>query len=83
MIQECEQVIKSKKPNMLWMPYQRGKVFQNFKENEKCINIVYEFSESNSTMVFKIAIVKFFNDYPKLKKFSLSLHFWKNKSLNS
>ena len=41
------------------MPYQQGKVFENFKENEKCINIVYEFSESKSTMVFKITMLNF------------------------
>ena len=29
-------------------------------------------------MVFKIYIVKFLNNYPKMKKSSLSLHFLKN-----
>ena len=33
---------------------------------------------SKSTMVFKISIAKFLNKYPKMKKFSLSLHFLKN-----
>ena len=69
-IQECEQIIRSKKPNILWMPYQQGKYFKNLRRTRS--------REFSVTMVFKAAIVKFFNDYPKLKKSSLSLHFLKN-----
>ena len=29
-------------------------------------------------MIFKISIVKFSNNYPKMKEFSLSLHFSRN-----
>ena len=39
--------------------------------------MVSKFGVSNSTIVFKIALVKLINEYPKLKISSLSLHYFK------
>ena len=41
--------------------------------------MVNQFGISQSTMVFKIAIVKFLNKYPRIKNSSLSIHFVKHK----
>ena len=40
--------------------------------------MVNKFRISKSTMAFKILIVKFVNKYPRMKRSSISLHFWKN-----
>ena len=40
--------------------------------------MVNRFRISKPKMVFKISIVRFLNNYPKIKKYSLSLHFLKN-----
>ena len=39
--------------------------------------MVSKFGVSNSTIVFKIALVKLINEYPKLKISSLFLHYFK------
>ena len=39
--------------------------------------MVKELGISKSTILFKILIVKFVNAYPRMKKFSFSLHFLK------
>ena len=39
-IQEMEKIIRSKKSYILWLAYQRGKIFGKFKANEKFINMV-------------------------------------------
>lgn len=39
-IQEMEKIIRSKKSYILWLAYQRGKIFGKFKVNEKFINMV-------------------------------------------
>ena len=53
-------------------------IFQTFKANDKFMNLVNNFGISKLTMAFKISIVKFPNNYSKMKKSSLSLHFIKN-----
>ena len=71
-------IIKSNKCNILWLVYQQGKKFERFKANDKFINMVNQFGISKSMMVFKISIVRFLNNYLKVKQSSLSLHFLKN-----
>ena len=53
-------------------------IFEKFKANNKFINLVNNFGICRSTMTFKISIVIFLNKYPKMKNFSLPLHFLKN-----
>ena len=72
-----ERIIKNNKCSILWLAYQKGHMFERFKNN-KLINMVNQFGISKSTMVFKISIVIFLNNYPKMKKSLLSLHFLKN-----
>ena len=70
-IQEMEKIIRSKKSNILWLTYQHDKIFEKSKANEKSVNMVNQVGVSKSTMVFKIGIVKFINNYPKMKKSSV------------
>ena len=77
-VTEMKKIIKSNKRTILWLAYQQGKIFEKFKTNNKFINMVNYFEISKSTMVFKISIVRFLNNYPKVKKSSLSLHFLRN-----
>ena len=72
-----EKIIKNNKCSILWLAYQKGQMFERFKNN-KLINMVNQFGISKSTMVSKISIVIFLNNYPKMKKSLLCLHFLKN-----
>ena len=62
-------------------PSNKKTIFETFKANHKFINLVNNFGISKSSMVFKIAIVKFLNNYPKMKKSSFSLHFLQSNSI--
>ena len=77
-IREFEQMIKSKNKNIIWLGYQQGKVFEQFKENAKFIEMVRQFGYSKFTIIFKITIVKRINKHPKINNSSLSLNFSKN-----
>ena len=59
----------------MWLTYEQGKTFKKIKANGTFMNLVNQFGVSKSTMVFKIAIVRFLNKYPKMKKSLLSFHF--------
>ena len=76
-VQEFEQIIKNKKSDIKWLIYHHGQIFQKFKEKEQFVSMASKFGVSNSTIVFKIALVKLINSYPKIKKSSLSLHYFK------
>ena len=73
-VKEMEKIIRSNKCCILWLAFQQKKIFETFKANNKLINLVNNFGISKSTMVFKISIVKFLNNYPKMKKSSFSHH---------
>ena len=45
-------------------------IFKKYKEDK--------FKISKATANFKIGIIKFIDDYPKMRKSSISLHFLKN-----
>ena len=74
-----ERIIKSKKNNILILAYYQRLIFKKFKENIKFTGAVSNFKIGKATISFKISIVKFFDDYPKMRKSSISLHFLKNK----
>lgn len=67
-IREFEEIIKSKKINTVWLACQQGKVFENFKENAKFIEMVEQFEVSKSTITFELNIVKIIVKHPKIKK---------------
>ena len=77
-IQDFEQIIQNKKNDIVWLAYYQGQIFQKFREKERFISdMVLKFHVSKSTIVFKIALKKLIDDFPKIKNSSLSLHYFK------
>ena len=76
-IQEFEKTIKNKKSNIVWLAYYEGKIFQKFREKERFFSdMVLKFKVSKSTIMFKIALSRLIDDYPKIKYSSLSLYYF-------
>ena len=79
-IQEFEQIIQNKKSNIVWLAYYQGKIFQKFREKERFVSdMVLKFHVSMSSIVFKIALKKLIENFPKIKNSLLSLHSFKKK----
>ena len=83
-IQDFEQIIQNKKNDIVWLAYCQGQIFQKFREKERFItDMVLKFHVSKSTIVFKIALKKLIDDFPKIKNSSLSLlYFFKKLEIN-
>ena len=80
LISKLERIIKSRKNSILVLACHQGAIFKRFKENSMFASAVTNLKRSKSTINFKIGIVEFIHDYPKMKKSSTSLHFLKNNS---
>ena len=79
-IQEFGKIIRNKKSNMVWLAYYQGKIFQKFRSKERFVNdMVLKFKVRKSMIVFKIALTRLIDDYPKIKDSSLSLHYFLKK----
>ena len=66
-VQEFEEIIKNKKSDIIWLAYYQGQIFQKFKEKERFVSMVLKFNESKSAVMFKIALSKLIDNYPKIK----------------
>ena len=75
LVKELDKLTKCCKNNILVLAYQKGKVFQKFKTNNKFVNAVTEFGISKTNINFKIDSVKY---YPKMMKSCSSLFYPKN-----
>ena len=73
-----DKMIEIKKNNILIIAYQQGKIFRRFKVNDKFTSAVNAFEISKTTINFKIGIVKFIDEYPKMQKSCISLCYLKN-----
>ena len=60
------------------LAYHQGIILKKYKENKKFMGAISDFKISKTTIIFKIGIIKFIDDYPKMRKSSISLHFLKN-----
>ena len=78
LVKKLDKLTKCSKNNILVWAYQQGKVFQKFKSNNKFVSAVTEFGISKAIINFKIDIVKFIENYPKMKKFCILLFYLKN-----
>ena len=79
-IQEFEQIIQNKKSDIVWLAYYKDQIFQKFRERERfASDMVLKFQVSKSTLVFKAALKKLINDFPKIQKSSLSLQYFFEK----
>ena len=66
------------KSDIVWLAYHQGKIFQKFRSKERFINdMVLKFKVSKSTIVFKIALSRLIDGYPKIKDSLLSIHYFK------
>ena len=72
-IKQYEDIIRTKKKNIISITYHQGKVFKRFKDKEKFIRLINEFKVHKSTIIFKINIFKLIGKYPKLMKLSIRL----------
>ena len=75
-IQEIEEIIKNKKNDIIYLAYYQSQIFQKFKEKESFVSMVLKPSVSKRTIIFKIVLKKFIDDYSKIKDPSLSLHYF-------
>ena len=74
-IQEFEEIIQNKKSDIVWLAYYQGQAFQKFREKEQFVkDMVLKFNISKSNIVFKIALKKLIDDFPRIKNSSLCLH---------
>ena len=68
-IHEFEEIIKNKKSDIVGLAYYQGKKFQKFRSKERFVNdMVSKFNVSKLTIVFKIALSRLIDEYPKIKK---------------
>ena len=60
------------------LAYYQGHIFQKFREKERFVSdMVLKFNMNKSTIVFKIALKKLIDDFPKTKDSSLPLRYLK------
>ena len=78
LIMKTDNMIKSKKNNILMIDYQQDEIFRRFKTNSKLISTVSAFKISKITINFKIDIVEFIDMYPKMQASCISLYYLKN-----
>ena len=77
-IHKFEEIIKNKESDIVWLAYHQGKIFQKFRSKKRFVNyVVTKFKVSKSTIVFKIALCRLIDEYPRIKNSSLSLHYLK------
>ena len=81
LIERIERIMKSKKNNILILAYYQSIIFKKYKENSRFTSAVAKFKISKATINFKIGIIKFIEDYPKMRKSSISLHYLKKTIL--
>ena len=69
-IQQYEEIIRTKKKGIISIAYRQGKVFKKFKDKEKFVKLINQFKIHKTTIIFKISIFKLCEKYPKLLKLS-------------
>ena len=77
LIKKTENIIKSKKSNILLIAYQQGEIFRKFKTNNNFISAISALKISKATINFEIDIVKFIDMYPKIQTSCISLHYFR------
>ena len=78
-IQDFEQIIQKEERHRMVSLLSRS-IFQKLREKEKFVSyMVSKLNVSKSTIVFKNALKKLIEDFPRIKDSSLSLHYFKKK----
>ena len=60
------------------LAYHQGIIFKKYKENSKFASALAKFKIHKTIINFEIGIIRFIDDYPKMRNSSISLHFLKN-----
>ena len=66
LIEKIERIMKKKKIYILMLVYHQSIIFRKYKESNKFMSAVTEFKISKTTIHFKIGIIKFIDNYPKM-----------------
>ena len=53
-VRAYEDIIKTKKKNIICVVYRQGLIFKRFKEKDNLVRIIKEFGISKPNMIFKI-----------------------------
>ena len=77
-IQEYEEILRTKRKGIISVAYHQGKMFSWFCEKKKFLRLVSKFGVHKNTIILKINIFKLINKHPKLMKSSVTLSFLKN-----
>ena len=77
-IKRYEDVIKTKKKEIINVAYHQGQVFKIFKEKEKFAKLVSELGIHKTTIICRINAFKLCKKYPKLLTSSIGLGFFKD-----
>ena len=77
-LKQYENIIRTKKKNVISTTYHQGKVLRRFQNKKKFIKLVNEFKVHKSTIICKIIIFKLVDKHPKLMKSSIGLDLLKN-----
>ena len=68
---------------MVWLAYYQGQMFKKFREEERFVSdMVLKLNVSKSTIVFKIALKKLINDFPKIRLIVVPSLFFKKLEIN-
>ena len=78
LIKKMKKIIKNKENNILTLAYHHCIISRKFKTNNKFISAVSESKISKTTINFKIDIIKFIDDYPKMRTSCISLFYLKS-----
>ena len=76
-MKQYENIIRTKKEEMINIAFYQGKVFKEFKDKEKFITLVNKLGIHQTTIIFKINVYKICEKYPKLLKSPIGLGFFK------
>lgn len=63
-MKKYENLILSKKQNVINLTYSQGYLLHKFKESKKLIDIVKELGISKSTISFKVSLYKLLKKFP-------------------
>ena len=78
LVGRIERIMQSKKNNILIFASHQGLIFKKLNENIKFMSAVTNLKIGKATINFKIGIIKFIEDYPKMRKSLVFLHVLKN-----
>ena len=75
---DVEEILLTKRKDIITVAYHQGKVFSRFREKEKIIKLVSKLKVHKNTLIFKINVFKLTEKHPGLMKSSVTLSFLKN-----